>query len=306
MPPHTVTVRRSDFKVRLNDVYWPSNVSQNTEFVKIKHTLKGKFDIVRGSAYAGTYVDFWDVVNLCQRYGLTALEKVLRTWDQQAPVKQLELPEFIEITDFANPVVVRRSNLRINANNIFKLAGYSRQEGMGLRKRIDSGVYDVHLKARGQYQGTYVDFDIGIELCREYGLHQLEQRLQSMKETSEGPMIAAEPGHTGSRSHTHLEESIGSEIIAGGPMQTEGACEPVPSIRCAKGAASSRQSSPKPRHSLLECANLPSHSAENVQYEVWDSRPQLSELTEVEPDLRPSSWKRASHYGSFGDLFTPI
>ena len=46
-------------------------------------------------------------------------------------------------------------------------------------------------------------------------------------------------------------------------------------------------------------------SAKSVQYEGWDSRPQLSELTEVEPQLRPSSWKTASHYGSLGDLFAP-
>ena len=34
------------------------------------------------------------------------------------------------------------------------------------------------------------------------------------------------------------------------------------------------------RHSLLELADPHSPSAKSVQYEVWDSRPQLSELTE--------------------------
>lgn len=31
------------------------------------------------------------------------------------------------------------------------------------------------------HQGTYVNFEVGIELCREYGLSQLEKRLYSLK-----------------------------------------------------------------------------------------------------------------------------
>ena len=309
---------------------------------------------MQGSAYAGTYVEFWDVVELCQRYGLTELEKGLLTWTQQAPLKEPELSEFIEITDFASTVMVRRPDFRINANNIFKLAGHSREKGMGLRKRIESQAYDILLGARGKCQGTYVNFNIGIELCREYGLHQLEQRLCSLKRTSEGPVEAAEPNYVGSWSQIfrQLPESIGSErasalnettqsrevwirdqslALSGGliinrPMETGDAhemdsgsdvtdsgngvtsCElswtqresqSVPSIRCANGAAS-------PRQSLLESANVVSHSAKSAQYEVWDSQPQLSELEAVEPDLRPSSWRTASHYGSLDDLFALI
>lgn len=298
-------MRKSDLKIRANDICRASNRLPRTEIPKIKRALAGDVDVVKGPNYPGTYVNFWDAVRLCQTYSLPLLEKELRTWRRVVP-RESELSEFIEITEFACPVMVRRSDLRINATNIFKLTGLSNDKLRRLKDRIDSQAYDVLRATQKRYQGTYVSFSVGIELCRDYGLHQVEQRLQSMKQTSEGPMKAVLPGHARSRSHTHLEEPIGSETIADGPMQAEGAHEPVPSIRCAKDAASSRQSEPKTRHSLLELAKLPSRSAENVQYEVWDSRPQLSELTEVEPDLRPSTWKTASHYGSFGDLFAPI
>lgn len=99
---------------------------------------------------------------------------------------------------------------------------------------------------------------------------------------------------------------------SGGSVTSRESCliqrqpQPVPSIRGAKDAASSRQPEPDTWHSLPELAGPHSHSGKSVQYEVWDSRPQLSELTEVNPDLRPSSWKTASHYGSLSDLFAPI
>lgn len=90
---------------------------------------------------------------LCQKYGLTVLEKGLRAWEQQTPVKEpVRKPqpsEFIEITDLANTVIVRRSDFRINANNILKLAGHIRNRGMALRKRLDRREFDVLRGARG-------------------------------------------------------------------------------------------------------------------------------------------------------------
>ena len=62
-------------------------------------------------------------------------------------------------------------------------------------------------------------------------------------------------------------------------------------LRSSKDATSLRQSGRDIKRSLLELADPHSPSAKSVQYKVWDSRPQLSSLIEVKPELRPSrSW----------------
>lgn len=353
MKPQSVIVRRSDYRIRANDICRASDRPPKTEIPKIKRALTGNFDTVQGSNHAGTYVDFWDGVKLCKGYGLIELEKKLRNWK----TTQQE-PEFIEITDFASPVVVQMSDFRINAAHIINLTGHSRGIGADLRDRLDSKAYDI-LRGSRKYQGTYVNFSIGIELCREHGLLELEKRLHSLKQTSKRPMIAAELGHARSRSQTpgSLPGSIGLErasaqtaqstgirirdqqplapsggpiihgsmhaghphgldsgsdvsksedsVISREPCSTQRKSQPVPSIRCAKDAASSRQSGRNTTHSL-ELADPHSHSAKSAQYELWDSRPQLSELTEVKPDLGPSTSETPPHYGSFSDLFAPI
>ena len=201
------------------------------------------------------------------------------------------------------------------------------------------------------FRQNLVDFDIGIELCREYGLPELEKRLYSLKHTSERPVLEAEPSHveprlpqsdtvsawnesTQSRSIWNRDQplTLPGGSISDGPIEAEDADEmdpgsdvvgsedsvtsrepcpiqrnpqPVPSIRCAKDATSLRQSGRDIKRSLLELADPHSPSAKSVPYEVWDSRPQLSKLIEVKPELRLSSWKTASHYGSLSDLFAP-
>ena len=333
-------MRKSDFRIRVSDILQASGQPQ-TEI----------FEIRREFRYKGSYVDFWIGLELCRRYGLSDLEKGLRSWKPvQEPAKEPELSEFIEITDFPVPVMVRRSDFRINATHIAKLTGRSRRTVGDLRKWLGSEKYTI-VRGSKKHQGTYVDFDIGIEQCREYGLPELEKRLHSLRRTSEGPILEAESSYveprlpesdtvsarnesTRSRSIWNRDQppTLPAGSISDGPIEAEDAddmdsgsdvagsgdsvtsrepCpiqrnrQPVPSIRCAKDAASSRQSGYDTKYSLLQLADPPSPSAKSVQYEVWDSRPQLSELTEVEPELRPSSWKTASHYGSLGDLFAP-
>ncbi len=334
-------MRKSDFRIKVSDILQASGQPQ-TEI----------FEIRREFRYKGSYVDFWIGVELCRRYGLSDLEKWLRSWNPvQEPEKEPELSEFIEITDFPVPVMVRRSDFRINATHIAKLAGRSRNTLRDLRNCLGSEKYTI-LRGSKKHQGTYVDFDIGIEQCREYELPELEKRLHSLRRTSEGPILEAESSHveprlpqsdtvsarnesTRSRSIWNRDQppTLPAGSISDGPIEAEDADEmdsgsdvagsgdsvtshepcpiqrnrqPVPSIRCAKDAASSRQSGYDTKYSLLQLADPRSPSAKSVKYEVWDSRPQLSELTEVEPELRPSSWRTASHYGSLGDLFAPI
>ena len=144
-------------------------------------------------------MDFWIGVELCRRYGLSDLEKGLRSWKPvqepgKEPAKEPELSEFIEITDVPVPVIVRRSDFRINATHISKLSGRSRRTVRDLRKWLGSEKYTI-VRGSKKHQGTYVDFDIGIEQCREYGLPELEKRLHSLRRTLEGPVSEAEPSH---------------------------------------------------------------------------------------------------------------
>ena len=123
----------------------------------------------------------------------------------------------------------------------------------------------------------------------------------------DGPIEVEDADETDSGSDVSGSDVAGSgdSVTSREPCPIQRNAQPAPSIRCAKDMTSSRPLGRDTRSSLLELADPHSPSAKSVQYEVWDSRPQLSELTEVEPQLRPSSWKTASHYGSLGDLFAP-
>ena len=338
-------MRTSDFGIRVGDILQASG-QPHTETFKIRREFR----------YKGLYVDFWVGVELCRRYGLRELERDLRNWKpvkepaKKPAKKPAKEPELIEITDFPSPVMVRRSDFRINATHIANLGGRSRHTVRDLSKWLGSEKYTI-VRGSKKHQGTYVDFEIGIEQCREYGLPELEKRLHSLRRTLEGPVSEAEPSHVEPRLPVSDAVSARNESfesrgiwnrdppptlpggsIPNGPIEVEDADEtdsgsdvagsgdsvtsrepcpiqrnaqPAPSIRCAKDATSSRLLGRGTRSSLLELVDPHLPSAKSVQYEVWDSRPQLSELTEVEPQLRPSSWKTASHYGSLGDLFAP-
>ena len=232
--------------------------------------------------------------------------------------------------------MVRRSDFRINATHIAKLTGRSRRTVGDLRKRLDSEKYTI-LWGSKKHSGTYVDLDIAIEQCQEYGLPELERRLHSLRRTSEGPVLEAESSHVeprlpesdtisnrvqpstlpgGPNSNGSIEAEDADEMDSGSDMEGSGDSvtfrEPcpvlrnlqlVPSTRCTKDATSLRQSGRDINRSLSEIADPRSLSAKSVPYEIWDSRPQLSNLTEVKPELRPSSWETASHYGSLSDLY---
>ena len=112
----------------------------------------------------------------------------------QKPVKKPELSEFIEITDFPSPVMVRISDFRINVFYIVKLADRLREALANFRKKLSSEDYEI-LQGNRRRQGTYVNFDIEIRLCRNYELAELKKRLYSLKRTSKGLILEVEPSH---------------------------------------------------------------------------------------------------------------
>lgn len=70
----------------------------------------------------------------------------------EQPVKELELSEpveepglsgFIEIADLSSPIVVRMSDLRINASYIAKLISFSRTIVANLRDRLNTKAYEI-------------------------------------------------------------------------------------------------------------------------------------------------------------------
>ncbi|KAL8652820.1 MAG: hypothetical protein Q9210_002457 [Variospora velana] len=317
--------------------------------------------------HRGTYVDFWVGVELCRQYGLSKLEKELRTLKDvgQEPTTEPKLPDFIQITELSNPVMVRQLDLRVNASHIFKLTGHSRTTVANFRKALSPEAYEI-LRGGAEHQGTYVDFDVAIELCRKHGLAELEGRLYSLKHIWEKPVLEAKLSHVGpwSQPSRRLPESPGSDTVSArnestqprgiwnrvqqppslaepitdgsiqaeedretdsesdgagsdgaGPSGSVSSCEPrsierdtqpVLSIQDSGDAAPSHQLGRDIRHSLPEHGDYRSYSTKSAQYEVWDSRPQLSGLTEVRPNLNPSTCNTFSHCGSFeNDLFAP-
>ena len=340
-------VRKFDLRINLNHICQATNQPKD-EILRIREEHSGGYDIVLDAEYhQSTYVDFWIAVDLRRRYGLAELKGELRNLKgvPQEPVKEPELSDLIEITDFPNPVMVRMPDFRVNAFHVAKLTGRSREALANFRKKLSSEDYEI-LRGNRKRQGTYVDFDVAIRLCRNYGLPELEKRLCSLKHTSEGPIIEAEPSHvrprppeldtisarTQSRGIWNRDQpsTLSGEPIFNGSIEAEDADEMdsgsdmegsedsvtsresgpmqqnlqlVPSIRCAKDPTSLRQSRRDINRSFLELADPHPLSVKSVPYEVWDSRPQLSKLTEVKPELRPSSWEMASHYGSLSGLY---
>lgn len=151
-------------------IFFKHPVSHTPEWSNIRQDFKGSFDIVHDFNYRGIYLDFWVGIELCRRYGLTKLEEELCSWKgvpqepvkepelsepmkepgkeplkrpTKEPVKEPELSEFIEITGFSSPVMVRRSDLRVNASHIAKLIGYLRTAVANLRDGLNTEVYEI-------------------------------------------------------------------------------------------------------------------------------------------------------------------
>ena len=152
---------------------------------KIREGDNMTLDVVRSSTdHEAAYVDFSLGLELCQANGLVELGKrlaaVRRVW--QDAVSGQKLSEFfIEIRGFSTPVMFSRFDFRVNASNILRLAGRRRDEMDKLRKALPTHTYEILLGSHAT-RGTYVDFEIGIQLCQKYQLPRLEERLQSLQE----------------------------------------------------------------------------------------------------------------------------
>ncbi|KAF7122105.1 hypothetical protein CNMCM5793_000060 [Aspergillus hiratsukae] len=90
-------------------------------------------------------------------------------------------------------VMKRRSDSWLNATQILKVAGVVKaRRTKTLEKEIAAGEHEKVQGGYGKYQGTWVNYQRGVELCREY---HVEELLRPLLEYDMGPNGTANPGH---------------------------------------------------------------------------------------------------------------
>ncbi|KAL8856088.1 MAG: hypothetical protein Q9178_007283 [Gyalolechia marmorata] len=299
------SVRRSDFRIRINDI-WRASDKPRGKIEEIRREFPESSDIDYNFKFRGIYIDFWVGVELCRRYGLTELENALRLCEdvpakgdiEECRVSQSELSaDFIELAGTSKPVMFPISDSRVNATHIFRLLGRTGTDIAKYRDTLSPQAY-VTLRGHARYQGTYVDLLTAIKLCQKYELQMLEEQLRTLT-----PVVVhsqAEPIGGVQASETENRELCSDSAAASSDSENASPVsqEPHHTRRSPERDIDPHSIPDKPDPSL-QPPN--SHS----QYETWDSQPQLSHLSEMKPvDLRPSSRKTGSHYGeSIGDLF---
>ncbi|GIJ91336.1 hypothetical protein Asppvi_010301 [Aspergillus pseudoviridinutans] len=90
-------------------------------------------------------------------------------------------------------VMKRRSDSWLNATQILKVAGVVKaRRTKTLEKEIAAGEHEKVQGGYGKYQGTWVNYQRGVELCREY---HVEELLRPLLEYDMGPNGTANAGH---------------------------------------------------------------------------------------------------------------
>ena len=86
---------------------------------------------------------------------------------------------FIAIPADPGPVMVRTLDFKVNATQILKVAGqeHKLQTLLAQIRRHYPGTRDS-VRGRSKFIGTYVCFDVAMDLCQKYGLAELESRIR--------------------------------------------------------------------------------------------------------------------------------
>ena len=90
--------------------------------------------------------------------------------------------KYIAVSAHPKPFMVRRLDFRANAYHILRLLGETDSQNKIRREmrkiKIDHvRRFDI-VQGESRYRGTYVDFDITIDLCRKHGLVELESQIR--------------------------------------------------------------------------------------------------------------------------------
>ena len=142
----------------------------------------------------GSWVNLPHVRILCKHLGLGRQLQPLLEYAQRllgddvemaVPIDQDYLsetggrPSFIAVPAHPEPVMVRTLDFKVSATRILKVAGQERQMQQLLqqiRRRHPGAVGSV--RGSSKYSGTYVGFDVAMDLCQKYGLVELESRIR--------------------------------------------------------------------------------------------------------------------------------
>ncbi|KAL8972518.1 MAG: hypothetical protein Q9197_002743 [Variospora fuerteventurae] len=340
-----VMIRRSDYRINATHILKIAGVGR-WELTDIRKQLKpNSFDIVQGfpARGQGTYVDFAVGIGLCRKYDLVDLEKRLdsiKSVPEELIVK-LKPSVFLQVLAFP-PVMVRNSDLRINSSQILGLADIRPNKAAIIQKAFPRGTCDT-VTGYAKHSGTYVDFSIGLELCRKYELAELAERLLELRSdstsstskptlvsigslnkilnpTRKSPLLetilsnpacsrkraSVSPALAGEQFTAEVSDCIdsasdtdGSESSTGshGSASTHGGVQSPNRALSVNDLAGRLQD--EAGYSLFSVADCQAGSVSRLSYEVWDEQSEHSHLTEAHPNLKPSSWRLGSQYGSF-------
>jgi hypothetical protein len=235
---------------------------------------------------------------------LPGLESRLLTFARRAKESKVDKHIYNTIQMNQMPIMIRSPDFRINCNQILKLVGLDNTEAALIRNNTCDEAFDI-VNGPGlpvHIRGTYVDFQIGLELCRKYGLEKLEEELQILKSylkglaqestssksktihqplspvrvsSEQGPALLQLSTRTRSAEYMTKEDQIRAEDTDSG-SDTEGSMSFVKS------------------HDTASIYVQPLPSASN-----WEYQSHRSCLTQVNPDLRLDSRNFSSQYGSF-------
>ena len=76
--------------------------------------------------------------------------------------------------------MIRRLDLRVNSSQILGVTGRNESDMVQTRTEY-RGAYNSVQHGGSKYMGTYIDFEVAIDLCRKYSLVGLESQIRQVR-----------------------------------------------------------------------------------------------------------------------------
>lgn len=148
-----------------------------------------------------------------------SFQEEYKPWIYRAVYSNVSVYE-MEVNGVA--VMKRRSDSWLNATQILKVAGVVKaRRTKTLEKEIAAGEHEKVQGGYGKYQGTWVNYQRGVELCKEY---HVEELLRPLLEYDMGPDGATGSGHGALETPTK-EQAMAAQrkrMLSSGPNNNRG------------------------------------------------------------------------------------